>query len=35
MINDMIEIVYAFGADPAHPVDFKDGVEMEPLGRIA
>jgi hypothetical protein len=33
-ITDMIEMVYAFGADPAHPVDFKENAAVEAVGRM-
>jgi hypothetical protein len=33
-ITDMIEMVYAFGADPAHPVDFKENAPVEAVGRM-
>jgi len=33
-MNDMIESIYAFGSDSKHPVDFKDVVNLEPVGRV-
>jgi len=30
---DMVDLMHAFGADPVHPVTFKDGIEDEPTGR--